>query len=580
MPTLKQYELAESVDRDLGDPWEDDSVLSFKYIMQADELEEFPVEAVDWLYQRQLAHCFVPAELGGRFTSFEELAGLIRVLSRRDLTTSITFSTLFWSFLTWMGGTEDQKQRLANYIMEENGAMCLAYSERGHGSDLINGETVADRIPGGFLLNGEKWPINRATVAKLCYVLATTAKDAGPRSLSLFMLEKKYLNPSNFSHLPKIRTLGIRGSDMSGIRFESCEVADKTLIGKEGLGLELALKGFQVTRTLCAAFSLGAADTALRTTLRFAMDRELYGHRVINIPHARKVLTDAFVDILTCDCVATAAMRGFHVVPEQFSVWSAVVKYFVPTTMENMIQKLSVVLGARYYLREEHDLGIFQKVARDCAIISVFDGSTVVNLHALLLQLRHLARLPTGKPEERECRLTQIFTLDKPVSRFEPERLMLISRHANEVWYGLDIAMKHLDILSAGRGLDSDVLKALTTMANSLAERLREHQESVREVGFEPGHLHAPKLFELAREYCLMHAAVTCFEMWIWNRDLLGNFFAEGRWLVLAMHKLLRELGLFPNSAPADECLEPVAEQLVRLHEQNQLFSIVDVNLS
>ncbi|NEP83418.1 MAG: hypothetical protein F6K39_37975, partial [Okeania sp. SIO3B3] len=42
-----------------------------------------------------------------------------------DQTIGIAFTTLFWSFLTWMAGTEEQKQKLATYIKDEHGAMCL-----------------------------------------------------------------------------------------------------------------------------------------------------------------------------------------------------------------------------------------------------------------------------------------------------------------------------------------------------------------------------------------------------------------------------------------------------------------------
>ena len=61
------------------------------------------------------------------------------------------------------------------------------------------------------------------------------------------------------------------------------------------------------------------------------------------------------------DCVTNAGLRSLHVVPEQSSLWASIVKYFVPTTtIKTMIQNLSVVLGARYYMREEHEFGTFQ----------------------------------------------------------------------------------------------------------------------------------------------------------------------------------------------------------------------------
>jgi len=198
--------LTEALESQLGDPNNPDNPLSFAYSQKIDETEQFPEEAIRWLYDSQLARHYVPKELGGAFRSFSELGEVIRVLSRRDASSAVTFSTLFWSFLTWTGGTGEQKRWLADYIMERRGAMCLAYSERDHGADLAASDTIARRTTDGFEITGEKWPINRATVGGLCFVLATTDPSAGPRGLSLFMLDKSELDPKRYSNFPKILT--------------------------------------------------------------------------------------------------------------------------------------------------------------------------------------------------------------------------------------------------------------------------------------------------------------------------------------------------------------------------------------
>src|SRR5271165_5626436 len=216
--------LTEAVESQLGDPKNPNNPLSFAYSQKIDETEQFPEEAIRWLYDRQLARHYVPEDLGGSFHSFGELGELIRVLSRRDVTTAVAFSTLFWSFLTWVGGTDEQKRWLAKYMMDRQGAMCLAYSEKEHGSDLSASASVARRTADGYEITGEKWPINRATVSGLCFVIATTDPSAGPGGLSLFMLDKNQLDPNRYSNLPKILTHGMRGSDISGIKFENCPV--------------------------------------------------------------------------------------------------------------------------------------------------------------------------------------------------------------------------------------------------------------------------------------------------------------------------------------------------------------------
>ncbi len=593
--TLKQYQLAEQLEQALGNPQSSDSLISFQRTAELDEAEQFPHEEIEWLYNWGLQHYYIPTECGGKFTSFEEFVAFVRVLARRDLNVSIAFTTLFWSFLTWMAGTEAQKKTLSKLMREDHTAMCLSYSERNHGSDLVGGGVTATKVEGGYLLNGEKWPINRATISGVTFVLARTDPEGGNRGLSLFMVEKKDLNPSQFYNLPKIKTHGIKAADMSGIGFSDCFVPESMLLGKEGHGLELGLKGFQITRALCAAFSQGAADTCLRTTLNFATKRKLYNKTVIDMPHARRTLSNAFLDILICDCVNIGAARGFHVATDQFSVWSAVDKYFVPVTLEQVMKDTSVVLGSRFYMRDEHDSGVFQKALRDSAIISMFDGSSVVNLHALILQRRQLAKARVkirDKPKKLEAmkaRLAKSFSLAQDVPTFEPKKLELISRGADDVMQGLEFALEQLKDLqlkelqgSEDLTLDSTVLSQVLELGQVILEELDAQDQLITQSAFEHGHDQSFESFELAKRYCYLHAAIASIFMWTHNRHLtaeLGTFFAKGEWLVLSLHRLLSHFRLSLTPPPA-AYHENVAQQLLQLHAKGKMFSIVPFQLA
>ncbi len=582
MEKLKQYWVAEELERALGDPENPDSQMSFKKVIEIDESEEFPHEEIEWLYNWKLQHYYVPVNCGGEFTSFEEFVAFVRVLCRRDQTIGIAFTTMFWSFITWMAGTEEQKQRLAAYIKDEHGTMCLGYSEKEHGADLVGGDLTATKVPGGYLLNGEKWPINRATISGVSYILAKTDReDGGARSLSLFMVEKSRLDSANYYNLPKILTHGIRASDMSGIGFKDCFVPEDMLIKGEGAGLEVALKGFQITRTLCAAFSHGAADTALRTTLKFAINRVIYNKTVFDIPQPRKILLDAFLDLLICDCETIGAARGFHVIPGQFSVWAAVVKYFVTVQLETMINNISSVLGSRFYMREEHDFGMFQKVLRDNSIISVFDGSTTVNLHALILQFRqltkHRSRRNSAKMEGIKSRLEIIYSLEKQLPTFEPEKLEITGRGADDTLQGLEIALEQLKGLK-NANIEPLVLEQITTLTECILEEVNAHDRQIANSAFEFGHDQSPELFEIAKKYCALHAATACVQMWIYNRELLGEFFGSGEWLVLSLNRLLQPFG---HSQKVDQSYqEKVTQEMLKLYNENKAFSIVPFQLA
>ena len=583
MKKLKQYWTAEALEKDLGDPLNPDNPLSYKRVIEIDESEEFPHEEIRWLYDWKLQHYYIPTDCGGEFTSFEEFVAFVRVLSRRDQTIGIAFTTLFWSFLNWMAGTPEQKQKLARFIMDDYGAMCLGYSEKEHGSDLINGDLTATKVEGGYILNGEKWPINRATISGVSFILAKTDANGGPKCLTLFMVDKRQLDPEKSYNLPKIYTHGVRASDMSGIGFKDCFVPDSMRLREEGDGLELALKGFQITRMLCAAFSHGAADTALRTTLSFAVNRVIYHKTVMDLPQPRRTLVDAFLDILICDCETIPAARGFHIIPEQFSVWASVVKYFVTVRLEEMVNSVYVVLGSRFYMREEHEFGIFQKLLRDNSIISMFDGSSIVNLHALILQLRPLTKYRAKRNSRTmsalKTRLEAIFSLEKSVPPFEPNNLELFGRGMDDSLQGLEIALDMLEGLKNSDEVDAEILENLLMLGNLVLEELNAHDEQISQSKFEYGHDQSPELFEIAKKYCTLHAASACLHTWLYNRSILGEFFARGEWLVLSLHRLLRTLRPLPYTL-SEVYIENVAQELLKLYRENQHFSIVPFQLA
>jgi hypothetical protein len=383
--------------------------------------------------------------------------------------------------------------------------------------------------------------------------------------------------------LPKILCHGIRASDMSGIGFKDCFVPDSMVIKGEGDGLEYALKGFQITRTFCAAFSLGAGDTALRTTLNFALKRVVYNKIVVDLPQPRRVLVDAFLDLLIGDCETIAAARGFHIIPEQFSVWASVVKYFVPVQVENAINSVYTVLGSRFYFREEHDSGIFQKVLRDNSIIGMFDGSTVVNLHALILQLRPLTkyrRRRTAQTMEAIAgRLEAIFSLERAVPPFPCDRLELFGRGLDDPLQGLELSLDRLASLRESGEIETSVLDRLLELGMAILEELDAHDESIAQSKFEFGHDQSPELFEIAKKYCTLHAAACCLHMWVYNRHHLGDFFARGQWLALSLHRLLRTIRPLSYTL-SDDYVESAARELLKLHREAKLFSIVPIQLA
>src|SRR5215213_1291132 len=89
MTTLRQYEAAQALESFLGNPLNPENTFSFARSVEQDEREEYPEQACRMLDEWGLASYYIPADIGGRLSSYEELLALLRVVGRRDLTVAI-----------------------------------------------------------------------------------------------------------------------------------------------------------------------------------------------------------------------------------------------------------------------------------------------------------------------------------------------------------------------------------------------------------------------------------------------------------------------------------------------------------
>jgi len=547
----------------MGDPF-GEGLFSYARRVEEDECEQYPLEAIEWLDRWGMQHQYVPLALGGMLRDFELVFWLIRTISRRDLTVAISHAVSFLgSCGVWIAGNQEQKAGLAGQLLAGE-HISLALTERNHGGDLLSIETEAYlHKPHCRLLTGEKWLINGATRNSLISVLARTDPNGGPRGFSLFLFDKRTAIPGSFTCLDKVRTLGVRGSDISGIRFQRGTLGPSAMVGGLGAGFEVVLKGLQITRLLCAAISLGAAETAFQTTLDFALARRVYGRPVFEIPQCRRLLVEAWVDLLLCDSLLTAAARSLHFVPSEASVHSAVVKYLVPQLLENTLKQLSVVLGARYYLREGHYCGIFQKMLRDSSLVSLFDGSSVVNLYLLTTQFKALSRCwKASLNASMRSIASPVCELAAPLPEFAWSDLSLVGSGQNCFLESLPSALDVARSLSGPKCPPADVAMALQQQVNMLETAANILMRQIGCINFASPHVVSSQAFDQARDYCALEAAAVVLQFWLANGGHAHGYFAEAQWLVQALARLNACLG--QQTKVNDILIQTLAAQLVQ----------------
>jgi alkylation response protein AidB-like acyl-CoA dehydrogenase len=540
------------------------------YSARKDRTEEFPAEAVRVLDDFGLSQWFVPRELGGRLQSVPELMRLLRVVSRRDLTVAIAYGKTFLGTVpVWVGGSPEQKSRLAEQVCGDSAMVTWALTERHHGADLMAGEVSAERTAEGWRLRGAKWLINNATRALLVTLLARTDPAGGARGFSLFLVDKRSLPPGSFVCLPKERTHGIRGADISGIDFRDAVAPADALVAHPGDGLETVLKSLQITRTTCVALSVGAADHALRLAVDFTRRRTLYDRPLASLPNVRWQLGSVAATALLAEVAAEAGGRSVHALPLEMSVTAAITKALVPTLVDGLVSDVGELLGARGLLTEEYADGMFQKLERDHRIVGIFDGSSTVNRNALINQFPMLARAYRQGNRYDQAGLEATLDLTAPLTALPTAGLSLVSRTGCSVIQSVPASLARMRALAAKGDVPQTVARLAERFGEAVAGVLADMatlRPAAREVPAEA--------FESAWQYELCFAGAACLGAWL-HTDVAeaGALWRDGTWLAGCLARVLSLLGHEQEDDGA-QAYSRLADVLLQT-PQNGAFSVL-----
>ncbi|WP_019855697.1 acyl-CoA dehydrogenase [Actinopolyspora mortivallis] len=574
MTVDNMIELAGELEAYLGDPHDDASRIPFSRVLRLDEREQVPHEPLHVLRRWNVHQYCLPDYWGGRAGDVEVGFHLLRLIARRDPTTATALMVTHLAFMpAWIAATEDQGRHYVSEI-QRGTRMAWALSERGHGSDVTANETRAEKVPGGYLLTGEKNLIGNATIADVVTVQARTDERGGPGGWSVFAVDKRECPAGSVAELPGERLHGLRAMDISGVRFEGVFVPEHHRIGAQGQGLEITLQSAQVARTVINGLALGAADTALRVTMDFVTRHEIFGSRVVDIPYTRRQLAECFADLLLAEAVGTGAVRALQANPAQASVFSSAVKYFVPTLLERSMAQLSTVLGARLYLREHPRFGIYQKMLRDVLAATFVDGNTVVNLKNIAVQLG-------GPPKDTEPdsetleRTRTVFDVDRPLPVWEPSKQTLFGRGRNDTLDTLPDGIAGLRALAArSEGRQREWFERAARAGQTLLEELRRVRREGAELRQKMGREHASsaELFRLAEQYCAINAGAAAIHLTVRSADSLPGELPDGAVLLLMVERSLRHFRAYETVTDVD-VVDRVMDVAGDMHRRHRLFS-------
>jgi butyryl-CoA dehydrogenase len=349
---------------------------------ELDEKEEFPWAIIKDLADADMFRVFVPEGYEGLGGSCLELCLVVEELSRVCAGVATTYAVNALGARTLIEyGTEEQKRKYLPDIAAGKNLTAFAISEPTAGSDASAIKTTAEKVAGGYLLNGTKQFITNAGEAGLYTVIVLTDKTKGARGVSAILVEK---GTPGFTFGKKEKKMGIRASATGELIFRNCLVPQENLIGKDGLGFVQAMRLFDQSRPGIGAQAVGIAQGALEVAVDYAQQRIQFGHPIITLPVVQDMLAEMAIQVEAARALVYAAARTVDSGARKITEESAMAKVFASDVAMKVTTDAVQICGGTGYMKDYP----VEKMMRDAKITQIYEGANQVLRSAIAGELR------------------------------------------------------------------------------------------------------------------------------------------------------------------------------------------------
>ncbi|MDP7723962.1 acyl-CoA dehydrogenase family protein [Mycobacterium sp. TY814] len=215
----------------------------------------------------------IPEEYGGAGGGLFDACLLVEELAYNQIPVGSYAVTLIVSHIYLNFASEDLKKEILGGVVA-GGATSIAMSEPGSGSDVASLRCKAEKVDGGYRLNGQKTWISNAHYSDHVLLVARTA-DTGDKHQGISMFSVPTSTPG-----VEIRPIPTMGAEVNDVFFTDAEIGRDRLIGTEGQGWLQLIAGLNTERVIVGALALGQARRAFDDTLDYVKTRHQFGRPV------------------------------------------------------------------------------------------------------------------------------------------------------------------------------------------------------------------------------------------------------------------------------------------------------------
>lgn len=331
----------------------------------------FPRDAIAKAGEMGFCGLYTPQRWGGLGLSrldaaivFEELAG--------GCTSTTAYITIH-NMVTWMLSRWGNEALCDEWVPllasgQKLGSYCL--TEPQAGSDAAALRTRARKDGDSYVLDGSKAFISGAGQTDLLIVMARTGGD-GAGGISAFAVP---------AHLPGIvygkkeEKMGWNSQPTRTISFDQVRVPAANLLGAEGEGFAIAMKGLDGGRINIATCSVGTAQAALDRAQAYMKERTQFGRELAQFQALQFKLADMLTELVAARQMVRLAAWKLDSGSLDASTYCAMAKRFATDAGFTVANEALQLHGGYGYIREYP----LERHVRDNRVHQILEGTNEI----------------------------------------------------------------------------------------------------------------------------------------------------------------------------------------------------------
>lgn len=336
-----------------------------------DEQEIFPRETLRKAAALGFGAVYCREDYGGTGLSRLDASVIFEALATGCCSTTAYIS--IHNMCAWMidqFGTEALRETWLPSMatMDKFASYCL--TEPGAGSDAGSLITSARKEGDQYVINGSKAFISGSGEADV-YVLMCRTGDAGPKGVSCVLVEK---DTPGLSFGKKEKKMGWNSHPARIVSFDDCRVPCSNLIGHEGQGFTIAMKGLNGGRVNVASCSLGAAHASIEQARDHMKVRKQFNKPLEDFQYLQFRLAEMGTQLVASRLmVRQAAMALDNTDPHAVALCS-MAKLFATEECFKICNDAMQIFGGYGYLKDYP----VQQYMRDTRVHCILEGTNEI----------------------------------------------------------------------------------------------------------------------------------------------------------------------------------------------------------